>query len=98
MVTRGEGGSRQTATNGDKGGRGFKNWDLYGDILFEWPLGGTIKRVFLYTGGGHTNIIDALLKNNYRKMLTIKTSSLCENHSKNIFKTRKPFSKGYEKK
>ena len=38
MVTRGGGGSRQTVTNGDKGGRGVKNWDFYGDILFEWPL------------------------------------------------------------
>ena len=25
-------------TNGDKGGTGVKNWDFYGDILFEWPL------------------------------------------------------------
>ena len=25
-------------TSGDKGGRGVKNWDFYGDILFEWPL------------------------------------------------------------
>ena len=24
--------------NSDKGGGGVKNWDLYGDILFEWPL------------------------------------------------------------
>ena len=38
MVTRGGGGSRQIVTNGDKGVRGFKNWDFYGDILFEWPL------------------------------------------------------------
>ena len=38
MVTRGGGGSRQTVTNGDKGGGGFKNRDFYGDILFEWPL------------------------------------------------------------
>ena len=38
MVTRGGGGSRQTVTNGDKDGRGVKNWDFYGDILFEWPL------------------------------------------------------------
>jgi len=37
-VTRGGGGSRQTVTNGDKGERGVKNWDFYGDILFEWPL------------------------------------------------------------
>ena len=35
---KGGGGSRQTVTNGDKGGRGVKNWDFYGDILFEWPL------------------------------------------------------------
>ena len=27
----------QTVTNGDKGGKGFKNWDFYCDILFEWP-------------------------------------------------------------
>ena len=25
-------------TKGDKGGRGVKNRDFYGDILFEWPL------------------------------------------------------------
>ena len=25
-------------TNGGKGGGGVKNWDFYGDILFEWPL------------------------------------------------------------
>ena len=25
-------------TNDDKGGRGVKNRDFYGDILFEWPL------------------------------------------------------------
>ena len=31
-------GSRQTVTNGDKGGGGVKNRDFYGDILFEWPL------------------------------------------------------------
>ena len=31
-------GSRQTVTNGDKGGGGVKNLDFYGDILFEWPL------------------------------------------------------------
>ena len=31
-------GSRQMMTNGDKGKRGVKNWDFYGDILFEWPL------------------------------------------------------------
>ena len=24
-------------TNGDKGGRGVKNRDFDGDILFEWP-------------------------------------------------------------
>ena len=35
---KGGGGSRQTVTNGDKGGRGVKYWDFYGDILFEWPL------------------------------------------------------------
>ena len=38
VVTRGGGGSRQTVTNGDKGGGGVKNRDFYGDILFEWPL------------------------------------------------------------
>ena len=38
VVTRGGGGSRQTVTKGDKGGRGVKNRDFYGDILFEWPL------------------------------------------------------------
>ena len=37
MVTRMGGGSRQMVTNGDKGGRGVKNRDFYGDILFEWP-------------------------------------------------------------
>ena len=35
---KGGGGSRQTVTNGDKWGRGVKNRDFYGDILFEWPL------------------------------------------------------------
>ena len=37
-LLQGGGGSRQTVTNGDKGGRGVKNLDFYGDILFEWPL------------------------------------------------------------
>ena len=27
--------SKQTVTRG----RGVKNWDFHGDILFEWPLG-----------------------------------------------------------
>ena len=52
MVTRGGGGSRQTVTNGDKGGRGVKNWDFYGDILFEWPqrhIVGRVKFVFHYS-------------------------------------------------
>ena len=46
MVTRGGGGSRQTVTRGDKGGRGVKNRDFYGDILFEWPPG-SLFGVFL---------------------------------------------------
>ena len=39
VVTRGEG----VKANSDKqwrGRRGIKNWDFYGDILFEWPLTG----------------------------------------------------------
>ena len=37
-------------TNGDKGGKGVKNWDFYGDILFEWPHGhcGHISLIILY--------------------------------------------------
>ena len=38
-------------TNGDKEG-GVKNWDFYGDILFEWPLGHT----FLYLSVSHTSL------------------------------------------
>ena len=38
MVTRGGGGSRQTVTNGEKGGGGVKNRDFYGDILFDPKL------------------------------------------------------------
>ena len=38
---KGGGGSRQTVTNGEKGGGGVKNRDFYGDILFEWPLYGS---------------------------------------------------------
>jgi len=38
VVTRGGGGSRQTVTNGDKEGRGVKNFEFYGEILFEWSL------------------------------------------------------------
>ena len=38
VVTREEGGSRKTVTNGDKGEGGLKNRDFYSDILFEWPL------------------------------------------------------------
>ena len=44
----GGGASRQSVTNGDhgiiyclwgdKGERGVKSWDFYGDIDFEWPL------------------------------------------------------------
>ena len=39
-------------TNSDKGGRGVKNWDFYGDILFEWPqrhIVGRVKFVFHYS-------------------------------------------------
>ena len=35
---KGGGGSRQTVTNGDKGGWGVKNWDFRDYILFKWPL------------------------------------------------------------
>ena len=38
----GGGGSRQMAINGDRG-RGVKNLDFYGDILFEWPLITAVK-------------------------------------------------------
>ena len=37
VVTRG-GGSRQTVTNGDKGGGVVKNRDFYGDILSNCPI------------------------------------------------------------
>ena len=43
---KGGGGLRQTVTNGDKGGRGSKNWDFYGDILFEWPLTLFLNEIF----------------------------------------------------
>ena len=32
---KGGGKSRQTVSNGGKGGEGVNNWDFYGDILFE---------------------------------------------------------------
>ena len=36
----GDKGGRGVKANSDKGrqgGGGVKNWDFYGDILFEWP-------------------------------------------------------------
>ena len=33
---------------GDKGGGGVKNWDFYGDILFEWPLNQNCVRDVIY--------------------------------------------------
>ena len=41
---KGGGGSRQTVTNGDNGGKGVRNGDFYGDKLFEWPLTDYITR------------------------------------------------------
>ena len=35
-------------TNGDKGGRGVKNRNFYGDILFEWPPTGLEIQIIIY--------------------------------------------------
>ena len=43
---KGKGGSRQTVTKCDKGEGVVKNWDFYGDILFEWPLKGNGKMTY----------------------------------------------------